>query len=439
MPETKVTSSQANKLRDVYIVDGTRTPFLKAANRPGPFSAADLAVDAGKTLLARQPFEPSDLGEVIIGCVGPSQDEANIARIISLRLGCGNKVPAYTVARNCGSGMQSIDNAYEDIVLGRHDLVLAGGTEAMSHSPLIINEKMVNWLADWNQAKGIGAKLKTLSKFRLGFLAPIISLIHGLTDPVVGLIMGKTAEILAYRFNISREQMDQFAMQSHQRAAAAQDQGYFANEMVPLYTPDGKVYDSDTGVRRDSSMEKLAKLKPFFDKKFGMVTAGNSAQVTDGASLVILASKDAVEKYNLPILGRIVDVTWAGYQPEAMGLTPVFAVAELLKRNHLEMKDIDYWELNEAFAAQVLACLKAWADPEFNKKELNLDAPLGEIDLNRLNVDGGAVALGHPVGASGARVVLHLLNVMKRNNAKRGIATACIGGGQAGAMLLERD
>lgn len=427
------------KNQNVYIVDGTRTPFLKVTGRPGPFAAADLAVDAGKVLLARQPFEPTDLGEVVIGCVGPSQDEANIARIISLRLGCGIKVPAYTVARNCGSGMQAIDNAYEDILLGRHNLALAGGTESMSHSPLIFNEKMVNWLADWNQAKGFFAKLKTLIKFRPSFLVPIIALIHGLTDPVVGLIMGKTAEILADRFKITREQMDEFSLQSHQRAAAAQDQGYFKDEIISLYASDGKVYDVDTGVRRDTTMEKLAKLKPYFDRKFGTVTAGNSAQVTDGAALVIVANQAAINKYHLPKLGRIVDVTWAGYQPEAMGLTPVFAVAELLKRNHLEFKDIDYWELNEAFASQALACFKAWADPEFCKTQLGLDKPLGEIDRNRVNVDGGAVALGHPVGASGARVILHLLHVMKRNNAKRGIATICIGGGQAGAMLLERD
>lgn len=432
MAESKI------QTRPVYIVDGTRTPYLKAAGRPGPFSASDLAVYAGRALLARQPFAPTDLGEVVVGCVGPGPDEANIARIISLRLNCGERVTAYTVARNCGSGMQAIDSACKDISLGRYDLALAGGTEAMSHSPLLFNDKMVNWLADLAAAKSLPAKLKVFTKFRPNFLAPVIALIRGLTDPIVGMIMGQTAENLAYRFKISREQMDAFAMRSHQRVANAQDHGYFADELVPLIAPNGKVFDADTGVRRDSSMEKLAKLKPFFDKKFGSVTAGNSAQVTDGAALVILASEDAVKRYNLPVLGRIVDVSWAGYAPEQMGLSPVFAVANLLKQNHLTFKDIDYWELNEAFAAQVLACLAAWDDAEFCKTQLGLDQPLGKIDPDRLNVDGGAVALGHPVGSSGARIVLHLLEVMKRNNAKRGIATICIGGGQGGAMLLER-
>ena len=335
--------------------------------------------------------------------------------------------------------MQSVDCGFKDILLGRHDLVLAGGTEAMSRSPLIFNERMVNWLADLNMAKSFPAKLKVMTKFRPNYLVPIIALIHGLTDPVVGMIMGQTAENLAYRFNITREQMDEYALMSHQRVAAGQDNGNFKDEIVPLYANDGKVYLEDTGLRRDSSMEKLAKLKPFFDKKFGMVTAGNSAQVTDGAAVMLLANEDAVSRHKLPVLGRIVDVQWSGYEPEQMGLTPVFAVAELLKRNNLQISDIDYWEYNEAFAVQILASLKAWESPEFCKKELGLDQPLGKIDLSRFNVDGGGVALGHPVGASGARIILHLLNVLKRNNAKRGIATICIGGGQGGAILLERD
>lgn len=437
MTTAKYSKSSPSNLREVYIVDGDRTPLLKAMGRVGPFSAADLAVNAGKALLARQAFMPSDLDEVVIGSVGPREYEANIARYISLRLGCGKKVTAYTVARNCGSGMEAIDDAHKDIQIGRCDLVLAGGTEAMSYAPLVFSDAMVNWLADWAGAKSIFAKLKVLTRLRPSYFKPIISIIAGLTDNTIGMIMGQTAENLAYQFKISREEMDQFALTSHQRVIAAQDRGDFKNEIVPLYDKNGKIYDADTGVRRDSSMEKLAKLKPIFDKKFGMVTAGNSAQVTDGAALVLLASKEAVEKYKLPVLGKIVDVVWAGYEPENMGLSPVFATAELLKRNHLQFNDIDYWELNEAFAAQVLACVKAWADPEFCRKELGLDDALGQMDMAKLNVDGGGVAMGHPVGASGARIVLHLLNVLKRNNAKRGVATICIGGGQGGAMLLE--
>jgi acetyl-CoA C-acetyltransferase len=263
-------------------------------------------------------------------------------------------------------------------------------------------------------------------------------LLRGLTDPVVGLSMGQTAEILAHRFGIARERMDTFAMRSHQRLAAAQDQ-HFLGEIEAIYDGSGRFFDSDDGLRRDTTAEKLGQLKPVFDRYFGNVTAGNSAQVTDGAALLILASADAVERYQLPVLGRIVDSEWAGVDPAQMGLGPAHAMAPLLARNKLLLDDIDYWEINEAFATQVLACLEAWKSDEYCRVELGFDAAIGAIDEARLNVDGGGVSLGHPVGASGARIVLHLLHVLARNGASRGIASLCIGGGQGGAMLLERD
>lgn len=423
--------------RPVYIVDGSRTPQLKARGKPGPFHAANLALSCGRALLARQPFEPSDLDEVIVGCVMPGPDEANIGRVVALRLGCGKKVPGWTVQRNCASAMQALDSAAKDITLGRAELVLAGGVEAMSHAPVLLNDSMVAWLGSWMSAKTVTARLKTLAQLRPSYLKPIIALLRGLTDPVVGLNMGQTAEVLAHRFNISRTEMDAFAVRSHQRLAAAQDNNYLG-EIEPLYDTRGHSYEQDDGLRRDSSIENLAKLRPVFDKPFGSVTAGNSAQVTDGAAMLILASDKAVEKYNLPVLGKIIDTEWAGLEPEQMGLGPVHATTPLLKRNKLKLEDIDFWEINEAFAAQVLACLRAWQDTDYCKTELGLSAALGELDQTRLNVDGGGVSLGHPVGASGARIVLHLLHVLERNNAKTGIATLCIGGGQGGAMLIER-
>jgi len=437
MKQASTAETTLKPLRDVYIVDGMRTPFLKARGKPGPFSAADLAVQAGRPLLARQPFSPEQFDEVIIGCVVPSDREANIARVISLRLGCGKQVPAWTVQRNCASGMQSLDSAVKDIAMGRHDLVLAGGTEAMSQAPLLFKPAMVNWFANWFKAKSLPAKLTLLGKLRPHYFAPVISLINGLTDHVAGIGMGQTAENVAHRFDISREQMDAFSLQSHQRVMNAQEKGYFANEIQPVYADDGRVFTADDGVRGDTTLERLAKLKPFFDKKFGNVTAGNSSQVTDGAALLILASEEAVKKYKLPVLGKIVDMKWAGVAPEEMGLGPVHATADLLTARNLSFADIDYWELNEAFAAQVLGCLAAWADADYCQQQLGLNAPLGTLDQQKLNVDGGAVAQGHPVGASGARIVLHLLHVLKRNKAQRGIATICIGGGQGGAMLVE--
>lgn len=421
--------------RAVYIVDGCRTPFLKARGRPGPFSSADLGVLASRALLARMPFAPTDLGEVITGCVIP--EEANISRIIALRLGCGKKVPAFTVQRNCASGLQALDNAAQDISVGRHDLVLAGGTEAMSQAPLMFAHGMVEWLSKWYGARRLLARLKLVPQFRLNYLAPVMALMKGLTDPIVGLSMGQTAEELAYRFAINRQQMDQFAVSSHQRLAKAQAAGYFAKEITTLYDNKGNFYEKDDGVRADSSMEKLATLPPFFDKKFGQVTAGNSSQISDGAAFLILASADAVKRYQLPVMGRIVDCSWAGVDPVQMGLGPVHAIAPLLQRHHLKTDDVAFWEINEAFAVQVLACLKAWESADYSKEELDLTKPFAPIDPSRLNVDGGAIALGHPVGASGARVVLHLLNTLKREGGKYGVASLCIGGGQGGAMLVE--
>lgn len=422
----------------VYIVDGSRTPYIRARGVPGPFHAADLAVLAGRGLLARQSFEAPQLDEVILGSTMPSPDEANIGRVVALRLGCGDHVPAWTVQRNCASGMQAIDSAARNILAGRSDLVLAGGVDAMSHGPLLFSTAMATWLGNFYAARSLPAKFQSISKFRPTMLKPVIALLRGLTDPVVGLNMGQTAEEVAYRFGIDRLAMDTFAVQSHKRLAAAQAAGRL-QEIEVIYDNNGNYYDHDDGVRNDSSIEKLAKLKPVFDREFGMVTAGNSSQITDGAAWLIVASEKAVNLHKLPVLGRIVDSEWAALQPAEMGLGPVHAMTPLMKRQKLKIDDIDYWEINEAFAAQVLGCIAAWQDSKYCREELHLRSAFGEIDQAKLNVDGGAVALGHPVGSSGARIVLHLCHVLEQAGANRGIASICIGGGQGGAMLIERD
>lgn len=423
--------------RDVFIVDGARTPFLKARTGPGPFTAADMATAAGTALLVRQSFAPDQLDEVILGCASPAADEVNIGRVVALRMGCGNAVPGWTVMRNCASGMQALDSAIANIQCGRSGLVLAGGVDALSHAPLLFSEKMVRWLANWYATKTVGQKLVALKSLRLAYLAPVIGIMKGLTDPIVGQLMGQTAENLAFKFGITREDMDAFAVQSHQRVVAAQDAGHYADEIVPLIGRDGTVYGADDGVRRDSSMAGLAKLKPFFDKKYGRVTPGNSSQITDGAAWLLLASAEAVERHGLQPIGRIVDSQWAGLAPDQMGLGPVHAAMPILQRHGLAPNDVDAWELNEAFAAQVIACLRAFDDDEYCRTHFGVETAPGAPDMARLNVDGGAVALGHPVGASGARIVLHLLHVLRRTGGKRGLASICIGGGQGGAMLVE--
>jgi acetyl-CoA C-acetyltransferase len=345
-------------------------------------------------------------------------------------------VTAWTVQRNCASGLQSVDTAARYIADGRADLILAGGTEALSHSPLLFSERMVNFLADLNLARGAGAKLQAMLKFRPGHLAPVIGLLKGLTDPVVNLNMGQTAEVLAEKFDISREAMDAYALESHKRTAKAQEAGHMT-EVEAIYDGRGKHYVRDDGVRPDNSMEALGKLKPAFERPFGTVTPGNSSQITDGAAWLILASEDAVKRYDLDPIGRVADSAWSALDPAQMGLGPVHAVTPILRRNGFALDDIDAWEINEAFAAQVLACLAAWEDDGYCREQLGLEGALGPVDRDKLNVDGGAISIGHPVGSSGARIALHVLHVLKRRKGKRGIATLCIGGGQGGALLME--
>lgn len=422
--------------KDVYIVDGSRTPFLKARG-VGPFRASDLAVATGKSLLLRQSFPSNAIDEVIIGCVMAGPDEINIAKIIAKRLGCGDKVPAYTVMRNCASGMQAIDSAAQQIASGRSNLILAGGTEAMSHAPILYNSKLADWLSHWSSTKSISSKLQLLTKLRPGFFAPIIGLVKGLTDPIVGINMGQTAENVAYKFHITREEMDEFANNSNLKTANAFANGWM-EEITPIIDTKGTIYKEDNGFRPDSSIEKLGKLKPVFDKKYGMVTAGNSSQITDGACLLLLASEEAVKQYKLPIIAKIVDSAWSALDPAEMGLGPVYAANEILQRQNIKPNDLDCWEINEAFAAQVIGCLRAFDDPKFCRDELQLKNSLGSPDISKINIDGGAIAIGHPVGASGARIVLHLAKILERNKWTRGMASICIGGGQGGAMYLER-
>ena len=423
--------------RPVFIVDGSRTPFLKARNGPGPFTPVDLAVQCGRPLLARQPFASTAFDQVILGCVNVIADEMNPARVAALRLGMGEKMVAFTVQINCGSGMQSIDTGYHAIREGVSDLILAGGAEALSHAPLVWPQQGVRWFAGLAGARGIGAKILAALKVRPSYFKPIIGLERGLTDPITDLNMGQTAEVVGHLFGIDRARSDAYAAESHKRLANAQTRGFLKGEVETAFARDGRFYDHDDGVRPDSSVESLARLKPVFERPWGQVTAGNSSQITDGASWVVLASETAVARYGLTPKAVILDSQWSALDPSIMGLGPVLSATELLKRNSLALQDIETWELNEAFATQVLGCMAAWNDEKFCKEILGLDAAAGQIDQTRMNVDGGAISLGHPVGCSGNRIVLHLVNAMRRLGTRRGIATECIGGGQGGAMLIE--
>src|SRR5580765_8500139 len=291
----------------IYVIDGARSPFLKSRNRPGPFAASDLATQAGRALLARQKFAPDQLDEVILGCAAPSVDEVNIGRVAALRMGTGQKVPGWTVMRNCASGMQAVDSGISNVLAGKSNLVLAGGVDALSRAPLLYSDKMVLWFSDMAATKTTGQRIAAFGKLPVrALLAPVIGIMKGLTDPMVGLLMGQTAENLAQRFGITREQMDAFSVRSHLKVAKAQDEGRLApggGEVEALYDARGHTFGLDDGVRRDASMQNLGKLKPFFDRKYGNVTPGNSSQITDGAAWLILANDDAVRKYDLSPIG----------------------------------------------------------------------------------------------------------------------------------------
>lgn len=425
------------KTSPVYVVDGLRSPILKARGRPGFFTASDMSVAIGRTLLNRHPDTANNIDEIILGCVMPRADEANIARLAGLRMDLPQSIPAWTVQRNCASGMQALDCGMDQIRMGKAELILAGGVESMSHAPLLFKEEYVHWLADLGRAKSIQQKLQVIAKFRPGLLKPIIGLLCGLTDPTVDMSMGQTAEKIAHRFDISRQQMDEFAMRSQLRLAQAQNDNVFAEEIEPLYDKRGNVHEIDDGVRPDTTMEKLAKLRAVFDRPNGKVTAGNSAQISDGAAWLLLASGKAVEKYKLTPLAQLTSCHWGALDPAEMGLGPVYATDKLLKHNKLALKDIDYWEINEAFAGQVLACLEAFADKNYCKEFLGNKQAWGVIDQDKLNIHGGGVACGHPVGMTGARIVLHMIHILRNQQARRGVATLCIGGGQGGAMLVE--
>jgi acetyl-CoA C-acetyltransferase len=307
----------------IYVVDGARTPFLKSKNRPGPFAAADLATQAGRSLLSRQKFSPDELDEVILGCAAPSVDEVNIGRVAALRMGCGQKVPGWTVMRNCASGMQALDSGINNILAGRSSLVLAGGVDALSRAPLLYGDKMVLWFSDMAAARTATQRISLFGRLPVkALLAPVIGIMKGLTDPMVGLLMGQTAENLAHRFGITREQMDLFSVKSHEKVIRAQDQGTLASgggEVEALYDAKGNTYTLDDGVRRDASPQNLAKLKPFFDRKYGSVTPGNSSQITDGAAWLVLASEEIVRKNDLTPLGRILDSEPRPERPRLLG------------------------------------------------------------------------------------------------------------------------
>ena len=422
----------------LYIVDGVRTPFAKMGTTLAACDAVELGRTVSAAVLARTALDPALIDEVVFGCVGNPVDAANVSRVIALRAGVPESVPAITVSRNCASGFEAITQASDKAANGRGDIFLVGGAESMSNYPLLYNASAVKKYTALGKAKTGGQKLAALLAFRPADFAPRIALMLGLTDPVCGLGMGQTAELLARDWQLTRARQDQFAVQSHQRAEAARDK--FKDELTAVYPRGGREAQavvSDNGVREGQTMEALGKLKAVFEKRGGTVTAGNASQITDGAVALIVMTEAGLKRTGLTPLGKLVGFAYAGCEPARMGLGPVYAIAKAEKLTGFKLQDADLIEINEAFAAQVLACRAAAASEEFCRKHLGRDTALGEIPLEKLNVNGGAIALGHPVGATGARLVLTALRELQRRGGKRALVSLCIGGGQGGALWVE--
>lgn len=421
----------------VVIVEGLRTPYIKAGTDFKKVSAVELGRVALRELVERTAIDPMEIDEVIIGNVSQPVDSANPSRVIALRAGIPKQIPAYTVHRNCASGMQAVTSAFTQIMAGESEVVVAGGVESMSQIPFYFTPELQDIITNFQRAKTLPQRLSLLSRIRPAHLKPVIGVMLGLTDPVCGKNMGQTAELLAQEFDISRDDQDKFALLSNERAVAGRD--ILAEEIVPVFPyPGYNAVDKDNGPREGQTMEALGKLRPVFDRHYGTVTAGNASQLTDGAAMVLVMTEKKAKALGYEPLGYIRGFAYGGLDPARMGLGPVFSTYNVLKKTGLKLKDMDLIELNEAFAAQVIACEKAFASKEFSEKHFGVKRAIGKIDRNKLNVNGGAIALGHPVGSTGTRIIMSLLKEMKRQNLKMGLATLCIGGGQGGSVIVER-
>jgi len=418
----------------LVIIAGVRTPFTRMGTDLANLSASDLGRYAVASLLDRTAIDPGVISEVIMGCVGQPADSANIARVIALRSGIPKEVPACTVNRNCASGMESLTTAHQRMCAGMGDCFIVGGTESMSNYPLIFRNSATEHFTELAKARSLKDRLLALTHFRPQDFSPLLGLQLGLSDPVSGLNMGETAEVLVRDFDLSREDQDTFAANSHVKALAARE--LVAQEVAAVYV-DGVAVTEDNGMREDSTVEKLGKLRTVFDYQTGSVTAGNASQITDGAVALLVATEERAEALGIEPIGRLTDYAYTGCDPARMGIGPVQAIAAANARSGLSLEDADLIEINEAFAAQVLAVLKAVQQPEYARKA-GLENPLGEIPLEKLNPRGGSIALGHPVGATGARLVLSALNQLKAGGGQRALVSLCIGGGQGAALWLER-
>ena len=423
--------------RRVAIVAGVRTPFAKAGTAFKSISAIDLGKLCVAELLQRTNLDGKEVQALVFGTVIPSVLAPNIAREVSLLPLLPKGVQAFSVSRACASANQAITDAADQIALGQLDIVIAGGSESLSNLPILHSQGFAETLVLASKAKSLPARVKALMRLRPKDLVPVTPAI---AEPSTGETMGQSAEKMAKLNTITREEQDHFALRSHRLAAAGTADGRLTAEIMPVYVPPKfeSVLTSDNGIREDTSYEQLAVLKPVFDKKYGSVTAGNSSPLTDGGACVLLMSEEKAKTLGYTPLGIIRSYAYAALDPgEQLLQAPVLATPVALKRAGLTLKDIDLVEMHEAFAAQVLSNLKGF-ESKWWAERAGFSQPVGEVDRAKLNVMGGSIAIGHPFGATGARITTTLLNELRRRGGQFGLMTVCAAGGMGFAMVVER-
>lgn len=426
--------------RRAAIVAGLRTPFVKAGTDFKGLTAVDLGAIVVNELVARAGIPPEEYDAVVFGQVVPSPTVTLIGREMVLRTQLPRSVQAHTVARACATSLQAASDAASQIQLGHADVVVAGGAESISDAPIFASRTLAQALVELSRAKGLGARLQILSRLRPRDLAPVPP---ALKEPTTGLTMGESAELMARKNGISREAQDELAERSHARAAAAWKAGRFDGEVMAVPVPPRYERTSarDNVVRDDTTVEALARLRPVFDRKYGTITAGNASPLTDGAAALVLASEEKARALGLRPLGFVRSWAYAALDPKDQLLQgPAYAAPIALDRaGGLGLADLDLVDMHEAFAAQVLSNLQAFASKAFAERELGRAAPLGEVDPAKLNVNGGSIALGHPFAATGARMILQTLRELDRRKGQRALLTACAAGALGAAMVLERE
>jgi acetyl-CoA acyltransferase len=435
---SKYSRTQANGNNRPVVVEGARTAFVKSFSLFEDSDALELYSRVVSGLIQRSGIDPQDIDEISCGVVVPQTKNGNVARDTIINLGLPAHIHGYTLNRACTSSLQTIADAARSIISGHSQMILAGGVECLSDVPIVYSKEARKFLIKLNKAKTMAARLGLLSEFSASAWLPKPP---SISEPLTGLTMGEHSEIMAQKNGVSREEQDRFAVASHQKAARAQDAGVLSEEIVAVWAPPKfqVCVEKDNLIRGDTSLEALGKLRPAFDKKYGTITAGNASALTDGAAACLIADEGVAKSLGLKPKALIRDILFVGVDPhDQLLIGPALAIPLILKRNKLQIKDVDLFEIHEAFAAQVLSCLKSMDSADFCQTYFGDSRAFGLIPNDRLNLNGGALAIGHPFGATGARLVHSLTNALVRTNKNIGVISICAQGGMAGAMILER-